>query len=250
MKIVGGLLSNLSHREVVLHHDLRRIPQIIRIEICPAIAVVEVARQHDGADSFVGGFGGVVVNRAIADHPALRQINAEVLGRLQQHPRSRLSPIGVLIELGVLVLGVPGAVVDAVKVALGLTSNLQRDFGATALNLLNRGKSAGDRRLIGHHNGEVAQRVDQSNRLCGPWDQRDLVWVIGVADLNVYGAVTVDEDSGSGPRLGVGWCGDNGHAGLIARVLGLARDRRGSLKNPGTRMPRFKRMREWMNIES
>ena len=147
-----------------------------------------------------GVFGAKHVAVAVADEAGLGAIDVEAGAGGVDEAGGGLAAVAGFAVCGELCLGVMRAVVESVKVGadfLELAVHPVVDAPDVALGVV----AAGDAGLIRHEDGEVAAVVDIADGLLGAGDPDEVFGAVEVVDVDVEGAVAVEEDGLSGSLI-------------------------------------------------
>ena len=153
------------------------------------------------AQAFEAGvLGAEHVTVAVADEVGLGAVDVEAGAGGVDEAGGRLAAAAGFAVCGELCLGVMRAVVEGVEVGadfLELAVHPVVDAPDVALGVV----AAGNAGLIRHKDGEVAAVVDIADGLLGSGDPDEVFRAVEVVDVDVEGAVAVEEDCLSGDLI-------------------------------------------------
>ena len=153
------------------------------------------------AQAFEAGvLGAEHVAVTVADEVGLGAVDVEAGAGGVDEAGGGLAAVAGFAVCGELCLGVMRAVVEGVKVGadfLELAVHPVVDASDVALGVV----AAGDARLIRHEDGEVAVVVDIADGLLGSGNPDEVFGAVEVVDVDVEGAVAVEEDGLSGSLI-------------------------------------------------
>lgn len=147
-----------------------------------------------------GVLGAEHVAVAVADEVRLRAVDVEAGAGGVDEAGGRLAAAACLGVGGHCALGVMRAVVEGVEMGadfLELAVHPVVDAPDVALGVV----AAGDAGLIRHEDGEVAAVVDIADGLLGAGDPDEVFGAVEVVDVDVEGAVAIEEDGLSGSLI-------------------------------------------------
>ena len=147
-----------------------------------------------------GVLGAEHVAVTVADEAGLGAVDVEAGAGCVDEAGGGLAAMAGFAVCGELCLWVMRAVVEGVKVGadfLELAVHPVVDAPDVALGIV----AAGDAGLVRHEDGEVAAVVDVADGLLGSGDPDEVFGAMEVVDVDVEGAVAVEEDGLSGDLI-------------------------------------------------
>ena len=176
-----------------------------------------LARPDEDAPAAPGVDPGQDVADHVADHPGGAEVQAELLGRTDQHARPGL-PVAVLDD-GPIVAGRGfRAEVDRVD-RCPLCGELAVHLVVDQVQLRLGEHPPADGRLVGHHDAGEPRAVEPPQGLGGPRQEADAGGVGQVVDLLDHGSIAVEEHGRPLSRPGGSRRGEQAQAGGVASGL-------------------------------
>lgn len=153
------------------------------------------------AQAFEAGvLGAEHVAVAVADEAGLSAVDVEAGAGGVDEAGGGLAAVAGFAVCGELCLGVMWAIVESVEMGadfLELAVHPVVDAPDVALGVV----AAGDTGLVCHEDSEVAAVVDIADGLLGAGDPDEVFGAVEVVDVDVEGAVAVEEDGLSGSLI-------------------------------------------------
>ena len=141
--------------------------------------------------------GAVHVAFSITDEVGVRLVNVVLLAGVVDHFGVRLAAVTGSLVLGQLPLGMVGAVVQVVQMGTDFCQLLIHPI-VDIYHVFFRVVAAGDAALVGDQDGEIAFVIDVFYGFFRAGDPDEVLGAMEVVDINVQGAVAVEEDGLSG----------------------------------------------------